>query len=217
MERLPSKTNRTFKLYSDKVPEPVLRALAIMGQKLTPCVSNWLVGGSCGALLQGVPLRAVPRDLDVYADTDDAITVHKLLSDFSIDEQQYNETSMYGSVLSHYSIEGVHVELVGSFKVRLEQAEYAVRIQSLLSSYAEIGLVDDTPIHFMPLAHELVFNVLRERPDRFEAIAETMRSAPDKHIPLLHMMLASNSIGRSYVERLWRLLHLSPNPEEGQR
>ncbi|MNJ48251.1 hypothetical protein D3C77_434410 [compost metagenome] len=44
----------------------------------------------------------------------------------------------------------------------------------------------------MPLAHELLFNVLRERPDRYTAVAQVIRSSPDHHMPLLQALLAGN-------------------------
>ena len=113
-----------------------MRALLVMGTQLRRCEPTWLVGGSCGALLQGVELHAAPRDLDVYVDAVHAETIHRALRAYSIDEQAYSETGMYGSLLSHYMIEGVQVELVGSLKVRLDEAEYEVRVQSLLASYA---------------------------------------------------------------------------------
>ncbi|TMV51301.1 hypothetical protein FE783_05830 [Paenibacillus mesophilus] len=215
MERLPSRTNRIFEPHTAKVPEAVLRALLVMGTELKQCEPAWLVGGSCGALLQGVELQAVPRDLDVYVDAEHAGEIHRALQAYSTDEQIYSETGMYGSLLSHYSIEGVQVELVGSLKVRLDAAEYEVRVQSLLASYAYEGLIGGATIRFMPLVHELLFNVLRDRPDRFEPLAEAMRGEPDRHIPLLNELLQDNRIGPLYVDRLKELFRI-PSGRKGE-
>lgn len=216
MERLPSETNLTFEPHAASVPEAVLRALAVLGRRLAHVRATWLVGGSCGALLQGVPLRAVPRDLDVYVDApDEAAEVHQALAAFSTDGQTYSETGMYGSLLSHYAIEGVQVELVGSLKVRLEEADYEVRVQSPLASYAQAGVIGGATIRFMPLVHELVFNVLRDRPDRYEPLAEAMRKKPGRHTPLFDELMASNRIGGRYAERLRELLRL-PAAAEGE-
>lgn len=194
-----------------------MRALHVMGTELKRCEPAWLVGGSCGALLQGVELHAVPRDLDVYVDAVHAETIHRALDAFSIDEQVYSETGMYGSLLSHYTIEGVQVELVGSLKVRLDEAEYEVRVQSLLAAYAYEGLIGGATIRFMPLVHELLFNVLRDRPDRFEPLAEAMRGDPERHIPLLNELIRDNRIGPLYVDRMKELFRIPFRAEGGNR
>jgi hypothetical protein len=214
MERLPSRTNLIFEPYTTNVPDAVLRALHVMGKRLENCEPIWLVGGSCGALLQGVELHAVPRDLDVYVDAVHAETVHRALAAYSIDDQAYSETGMYGSLLSHYSIEGVQVELVGSLQVRLDEGEYEVRVQALLAAYAHAGLIGGTTIRFMPLVHELVFNVLRDRQDRYEPLAEAMREHPERHLPALDELLRTNRIGKRYVDRLSELLHV-PSDRKG--
>lgn len=45
----------------------------------------WLLGGSCGLLLHGVQLSAPPRDIDLYADLEDAEVLHSALSCYSVD------------------------------------------------------------------------------------------------------------------------------------
>ena len=88
----------------------------------------------------------------------------------------------------------------GAKSVRLDEAEYEVRVQSLLSSYARMGLLQGLKVEFMPLVHELIFNVLRDRSDRYNPLAETMRQHPERHTPLLHELLQTNRIGLRYVE-----------------
>ncbi|RKN84592.1 hypothetical protein [Paenibacillus ginsengarvi] len=214
MEKLPYTTNRIFEPAEGLVPNAVLRALRVIGGRLEHGDSKWLVGGSCGALLQNVPLPAAPRDLDVYADVQDAPGIHAALADFSTDEQVYSETGMYGSLLSHYSIEGVQVELVGSLKVRLDEADYEVRVRSLLSVYADTAVSDGIRIPLMPLGHELLFNVLRERQDRYWFLAETMRMAPERHLPLMDELMRGNRIGTAYADWIAELLGL-PSPLGG--
>lgn len=215
MEKLPYTTNRIFEPAGGLVPDAVLRALRVIGRRLEQDDGKWLVGGSCGALLQNVPLPAAPRDLDVYADVQDARGIHAALADFSTDEQVYSETGMYGSLLSHYSIEGVQVELVGSLKVRLDKADYEVRVRSLLSVYADTAVSDGIRVPLMPLSHELLFNVLRLREDRYRFLAETMRMAPERHLPLMDELVRGNRIGKAYADRIAELLALPALPGEG--
>ena len=214
METSRSETNLIFEPRTASVPASMLEALSFMGNRLADCGAVWLVGGSCGALLQGVALDTVPRDLDVYVDADNAGTVHRALSSHAVDEQTYSETGMYRSLLSHYRIEGVQVELVGSLTVRIREAEYEVRVDSLLARHAAVGTIRGVPIRFMPLAHELVFNVLRDRPDRYEPIAKAMRAQPAVHEPMLEELLRDNRIGAAYADRLRELLR--PLSREGE-
>ncbi|MEF3308276.1 hypothetical protein PV433_05090 [Paenibacillus sp. GYB004] len=208
MERLPSKTSLTFEPRLESVPSHVTAAIAVLGQKLAGCEAAWLVGGSCGALLQGVLLDAIPRDLDVYADAGFAVELHGRLADLATDEQAYSETGMYGSMLSHYSIKGLQAELVCSLTVHKDDAEYTVQVEELLADYAWAGRIGGVPVKFMPLAHELLFNVLRNRADRYEPIADAMREQPEAHLPLLAVMLGRNRIGPAYTELIRNLLQL---------
>src|SRR3569832_570877 len=80
--------------------------------------ARWIIGGSAGLALRGIGIGRAPRDLDLYADLDSAILLHKRLEHFSVDSQQWSETERYQSLLSHYVIEGVPVEVVGGFVVR---------------------------------------------------------------------------------------------------
>lgn len=167
--------------------------------------ADWLVGGSCGLALQGVPLAARPRDLDLYADTEAAAALDKRLRGLATDEAQISRTPIYESVLSHYAIGGVTVELVGGFRVRALDSDYTVQVSGVLAPYAlkAPGFGD---IRLMPLAHELVFNILRGRADRYEAIAAAIRSNLLRHQPALDAIRYRNALGGPVEELLQRLL-----------
>lgn len=215
MEQLPSKTGRTFSPNTEAVPSAMLQALTTMSDCLADKSVIWLVGGSCGALLQGAELQAIPRDLDVYVDVEQARAAHEALAAYATDEQTYSETERYGSMLSHYRIEGIDVELVGSLRVRLPGADYTVRVRELLASYARSGTIGGRTIRFMPLSHELVFNVLREREDRYLPLAQTMRREAEEHIACMNRLLAGSRIGPIYTGRLNRLFGFSGESAEG--
>ncbi|MNW16650.1 hypothetical protein D3C71_2155640 [compost metagenome] len=58
----------------------------------------------------------------------------------------------------------------------------------------------------MPLAHEFVFNILRNRPDRYLAIAVLIRNNPSKHLPLLSKLLARNEWSADLVAKMAEIL-----------
>lgn len=173
------------------------------GRKLT-----WLVGGSTGLMLQGVPLAAAPRDLDVYIDREQAADMHEALKPYAVDEQEESQTPLYRSILSHYDIGGVKVELVGAFEVRALDSEYKVEAGYLSALEAarltQPGLDN---VRLMPLVHELIFNVMRARADRYEAIAGLCRRlGPAVHKEMLDRLAARNRFSPALTGILERLL-----------
>jgi hypothetical protein len=182
---------------------PALTELAI---RLREAEVAWMLGGSCSLMFQGVGITEAPRDIDVYADLYDASQIHELLRDIAVDEPHYDRTERYVSVLSHYALDSISIELVGGFEVRSEGGLYRTEIAEVLASYAVQAEVQEQSLRLMPLAHEFVFNVLRGRPDRYVNIAAVMRKEPQKHMPLLALILQRNQWSREQVVRMAELL-----------
>lgn len=191
--------------------KPILPALQVLEATLHPLDAVWLVGGSTGLLLQGVSLSASPRDLDIYVDHHAASAVHNALAAYAKDEQVENETAIYRSVLSHYEIEGVLVELVGGFEVRAYDSEYRIEAQYMASRFKRTcPLGEGRQVQLMPLVHELIFNVLRDRPDRYESIAARCRRDDlEAHRALLTDLSNRNRFDERLRRRLFDLLQTS--------
>ena len=106
--------------------------------------------------------------------------MHTLLLDLiAMDTPNYSETPIYASTLSHYRIDGHAVEVVGDFKVKALRSLYQVEVEYLWENYTYSATIEDQEVPLMPLAHEFLFNVLRNRPDRYEPILKTMQAHPD--------------------------------------
>jgi hypothetical protein len=192
-----------------RLSEPLRQALLLLDQKLAGLGAIRLIGGSCGLLLQGVPLAAEPRDLDFYADVQAARAIYSRLEDAVTDRLTENETVIYRSHLARFRLAGVTVELVGGFEVKARDCLYRVEIEDLLLSHCAEAVIDGAQLRLMPLAHELVFNLLRERPDRYEAIADTMRSNPGSYFPAMEAILERNAFGDEVAAEVERLLRFS--------
>jgi hypothetical protein len=169
---------------------------------------DWLVGGSCGLLLQGVDLIQPPRDLDIYVDAAGASVVYDALLSFAIDQLVMSQTAIYTSILSHFQIANIQVEVVGGFEVHALQSDYHVEVSQLLLKYGTNYTIGECNIGLMPLAHELIFNMLRQRPDRYMAIAEKMRTDPVIYLTPLNKILERNSFDTAFVKKLNELLDL---------
>lgn len=128
----------------------------------------------------------------------------------SIDRQQVDRSGSYVSLLSHYDLEGFPVELVGGFEVLCGGALYRLEIERLLWSTGVQLELGSASLRLMPLSHELLFNILRNRPDRYKAIADVMKRDPRRHIIVLKQLLVSNIWNEEQLDKLAELL---PWPE----
>lgn len=185
-------------------------ALATAIHKLNQAPVVWLLGGSCCLLLQGVELGKPPRDIDIYADAAGVQPLHETLALQAVDAPRLDQEGIYSSILSHYEIEKVPIELVGGFEVNSEGSSYRVEIDQLLYPAATARHIRDATVRLMPLSHELVFNVLRNRPDRYDAIAEAMLRDMNQHLPLLQELLSRNRLNEEHRMVLKRLIGLQP-------
>ncbi|MCR8842980.1 hypothetical protein NQ117_04745 [Paenibacillus sp. SC116] len=168
--------------------------------------SKWIIGGSCSLLLQGVELLAPPNDIDVFADQGDAELLHQLWRSKSTDDAAWNETEMYRSLLSHYEIYRCSVELVGQFNVRNEWCSYQMEVSTGLWQYAPPAIVGAQSIRLTPLIHELLFNMLRGRIERVDAIAAAIRCNPQQHEEVLSYVLSRCQPSSSAYINIQRVL-----------
>ncbi|RXZ76874.1 hypothetical protein EBB07_31725 [Paenibacillaceae bacterium] len=166
----------------------------------------WVVGGSGGLLLQGIQLPAPPRDLDLYVDEQEAAIVHRALAAYAVDEPAYSSTGMYRSLLSHYRIENMDVELVSGFEVSAGEELYRTEVRDVLWPLGLKPAPGVGDYRVVPLAHELVFNMLREREDRLKLIAAAIAAEPKAALPAFEMLIARNRFSASFVSRLQSVL-----------
>ncbi|MBN3527642.1 hypothetical protein [Paenibacillus apiarius] len=165
----------------------------------------WMLGGSCGLVLHGVQLESDPRDVDIYADEQDVLRLQRLWKPYASDEPEWNETERYRSLLSHYEYQAVSIELVGDFVVSTSLGKYVTGIRGLLWNYGLEMQLGQTFVHVMPLAHELVFNVLRERKDRVQSIVGVMNQSPRLHVDSMRLVWAQCSEHARLTEVLVQL------------
>ncbi|WP_379129161.1 hypothetical protein [Paenibacillus sp. sgz500958] len=166
----------------------------------------WLLGGSCGLLLHGVPLTAEPRDIDLYSDLGEAHVLHGALSGWALDKPAEDWSRGCYSLMSHYRIGAYPVDLVSGFRICCGQSRYTVETNLLLMD-APVQIVENLGcFRLMPLAHEFVFNVLRGRRDRYERIASVMRANKTKHLPLLQSLIKRNSLELEHITQFEDLM-----------
>lgn len=190
----------------DNIYSRVIPSLTQLASLCKDSESKWLLGGSCSLWLQDVSISAIPNDIDVYVDIQDVEDIHSRLVEYALDKPHMDESGLYRSCLSHYRLGDLTMELVGSFEVRTEGAIYRTEISDVLFPKAQKWRKGNIEISLIPLAHEFVFNMLRNRPDRYLSIATIIRNHPDKHLPLLSQLLANNKWSAEYVSKMAEIL-----------
>ncbi|WP_151734465.1 hypothetical protein [Paenibacillus tengchongensis] len=177
----------------------VTNALGLLVQSLDRCNSEevpaWLLGGSCGQLLQGVVLDKGPRDIDLYSDLADAGRLRACMARFAADEEPLaDDSGGCFSLRSRFSIGGAKVELVSGFTIGWAQGSYPVYIRRLLpyANAPHVPGIGGVPL--LPLAQEWVCCRLRGRQERALRIAEAMRRDIPAHLPLLWVLAADSGM-----------------------
>lgn len=194
------------------------RALCRIADRLDGTGVAWVVGGSAGLMLRGLPLSAPPRDLDLYADPADAQAMHEALGAWAVDRPVRSVTERYESILSHYRIEDVNVELVGGFVVADRGCRYEVRVRDVLLPETEPSILEPcgAGAAIVPLAHELWFNWLRGRRDRLKLAAEAIAAAPERHLGAFRALTAAGRFTPEAVAEVESLLAAAAqNRKEG--
>ena len=191
---------------TQNIPHDLRLALWKTAAALEPEQSDWLLGGSCGLLLQGVELGRDPRDIDIYTDSCHVSALHNKLRHWAAGDPEFDREGMYESLLAKYELDRYPLELVGGFKVASGQSRYRVEVDGLLGFYAMEAVLEGNgsalALKLMPLAHELVFNVLRDRPDRYEPIARAIRRDKTRHTGLLERILERNDWDSGHRTRI---------------
>ncbi|MDP4096662.1 hypothetical protein OIN60_07750 [Paenibacillus sp. P96] len=175
-------------------------ALYDMSKAWSGLEAVWLLGGSCSLLLQQVELKRLPNDIDVYADIAAAKQLHTAAPGTSENRQELNRSGLYTSLLSHYRLRELRLELVGGFEIMTEGSMYRLEVEHVLRRHAPLATLNDIQFCLTPLSHEFMFNMVRERRDRYEAIAQVMNARPELHVPLVSKLLEAN---------VWSDRHLS--------
>ncbi len=79
---------------------------------------NWVVTGSLGMALQGVPVEV--HDIDIQTDMKGAYEIARCLAEYVVKPVQYLESKRIRSHFGILEIDGVKVEIMGDVQKRLD-------------------------------------------------------------------------------------------------
>ncbi|ALM75393.1 nucleotidyltransferase domain-containing protein [Thermococcus barophilus] len=78
---------------------------------------NWVVTGSLGFALQGVPVE--PHDIDIQTDKEGAYEIERLFSEFVIKKVTFSSTEKIRSHFGALMIDGIKVEIMGDIQKKV--------------------------------------------------------------------------------------------------
>ena len=93
-----------------------LNVLRQIHTRLSNTDVNWVVTGSLGFALQGVPVQ--PNDIDLQTDEAGAYEIESLFSDVVIRKIEFSATEWIKSHFGALQIDGIEVEIMGDIQKR---------------------------------------------------------------------------------------------------
>ena len=91
-----------------------LNVLRQIHARLSNTDVNWVVTGSLGFVLQGVPVQ--PNDIDLQTDKVGAYAIENLFSDLVIRKVKFSATERIKSHFGALQIDGIEVEIMGDIQ-----------------------------------------------------------------------------------------------------
>lgn len=95
------------------------QALRIILARLDGRPINWVVTGSAGMALQGVPFDV--HDIDLQTDKDGAYEIERLLAEYAVTPVRYLDSARIRSYLGKFTVNDVQVEVMGAVQKRLDE------------------------------------------------------------------------------------------------
>jgi len=146
----------------------VLRKIAA-GLKDAPII--WVVTGSVGMALQGMPLEV--HDIDLQTDSESAYSIERALLDYSVRPVRFVESERIQSHLGMLEIDGIQVEIMGGVQKRLENLEWEKPVK--VETYRIWLDVDGMQVPVMSLDYEYQAYLKMGRTKKAEMIRDWLR------------------------------------------
>ena len=97
-------------------------AIRVVYLRLLDCPHSWVVTGSLGMALQGVPVEV--HDIDLQTDRDGAYEIERRLSEYLKQPVHYVISERIRSYLGKLEIDSIQVEIMGALQKRLEDGSW---------------------------------------------------------------------------------------------
>ncbi len=132
---------------------------------------EWVITGSTGMKLQGMPLD--PNDIDIQTNESGAYNIEKIFSDNVIREVEFIENDDIRSHFGELGINGIKIELMGDLQKKINGVwEEPIDI----NKYKEIVEIDGNEFPVMSLKYEYYAYLRLRREKRAKKIRKWIRN-----------------------------------------
>ncbi|MCD4669722.1 MAG: hypothetical protein K8S14_04690 [Actinomycetia bacterium] len=145
-----------------------LRVLCKINARLSSTNVNWVITGSLGFALQGVPVK--PNDIDIQTDKDGAYDIESRFSEFVTKKVIFSSTERIRSYFGELMIDGIKVEIMGDIQKRLKNRKWETPVN--LEYYKRIVKIEGMQIPVLSLEYEYHAYLKLGRIDKAEMLRE---------------------------------------------
>ena len=149
--------------------EPYIRVLRKIYARLKDSNVNWVVTGSLGFALQGVPIKL--NDIDIQTDKAGAYKIEELFSEFVVEKVTFSTSKKIRSHFGKMMIDGIEVEIMGDVQKRSEESWEAVD----LNEYKRFVEVEGMRIPVLSLEYEYQAYLKLGRLEKAKLLKEWLR------------------------------------------
>lgn len=153
------------------IPDRYFQVLRKIAAGLKDAPINWVVTGSVGMALHGMPLEV--HDIDLQTDSDGAYSIESALMDYSVRPVRFVESERIQSHLGMLEIGGIQVEIMGGVQKRLVNLEWEMPVE--VETYRIWLDVDGMQVPVMSLDYEYQAYLKMGRTKKAEMIRDWLR------------------------------------------
>ncbi len=138
---------------------------------------NWVVTGSLGFALQGIPVE--PHNIDIQTDRGGAYEIESLFSEFMVTPVKFRESERIRSHFGVLMIEGVRVEIMGDIQKKVG-GEWEPPVD--INKYKRFVEIEGMKVSALDLEYEYGAYLKLGRVEK----AEMLKKFLEKELPLKH-------------------------------
>lgn len=153
------------------IPDSHLRVLRHVVNRLHGSPVAWVVTGSLGIALQGVPVAV--HDMDIQTDERGAYEIERRLAEFVVQPVRYKESERIRSHLGALEIDGVKVELMGDVQKLLADGSWEE--SGSIERHRRWVELDEMRVGVLALEYEYEAYLRLGRRDKVELLGEWLR------------------------------------------
>jgi hypothetical protein len=132
------------------IPSEYLSVLRKLVLRLEGCTHDWVVTGSVGMALQGMPVEV--HDIDLQTDRKGAYEIERLLKEYVVEPVRYRESNRIRSHLGKLEIESIRMEIIGDVQKRIDESAWEAPVT--VEAYRQWVEMEGMRVPVLSLAYE---------------------------------------------------------------